>query len=47
LLAHHWRWAQPGLAGDIDQDGDVDLYDLAEFVRYWLGDCSGTAPTNQ
>ena len=38
-FAQQWLYEESSLAGDLDGDGDVDLYDLKEFTEYWLCLC--------
>lgn len=38
-LAFDWLLAGPGLVGDTDRNGTVDLLDVAQLVQQWLCDC--------
>ncbi len=38
-FAEHWLESGAGLAGDLDEDDDVDLIDLGLFVDEWLYSC--------
>jgi hypothetical protein len=35
-LVVNWLDVEPGLAGDLDGDGDVDGADIGRFVDEWL-----------
>lgn len=39
ILGADWRQTGGGLPGDLDGNEFVDMYDLAKFALYWLGDC--------
>lgn len=38
-FADSWLQTGPDLAGDIDQDSDVDVDDLSWLADFWLGYC--------
>ena len=38
VLASDWLLTGPGLAGDVNTDGSVDNWDLAQLARHWLCD---------
>lgn len=38
-LAAGWKLTEPILPGDIDNNGIIDIYDLAIFAKYWLSNC--------
>ena len=38
-FAEHWLGTGSGLAGDLDDDGDVDIKDLKQFADNWLSCC--------
>ena len=38
-FAEYWLETGSGLAGDLDNDGDVDFYDLRRFADEWLYYC--------
>ena len=38
-LAELWLNTGSGLAGDLDEDNDVDFEDLSRFTEYWLAYC--------
>jgi sulfite oxidase len=40
ILAANWNRTQPNLVGDLDHNGNVNVYDLRIFVVYWLSNCS-------
>jgi len=38
-LTERWLHTASGLAGDLDEDNDVDFDDLSRFTDYWLAYC--------
>jgi len=38
-LAQDWQKTGAGLAGDVDDDEVVDVYDLIIFSEFWLNEC--------
>ncbi len=43
-FADSWLQTGPGLSGDFDGDGKVDLIDWAIIAVYWLAPCSEESP---
>lgn len=39
IFAHAWQQSGPDLFADLNQDGIVDINDLAILASYWLSEC--------
>jgi len=39
IFANNWQLIEPGLPGDLNGNGLVDVNDLAIFADYWLSHC--------
>ena len=39
LLAHDWQKTGEALAGDTNNDGVVDIWDLMHLAQHWLSNC--------
>jgi hypothetical protein len=38
MLASDWQSTDPGLAGDINADESVDIWDVQQLAWHWLCD---------
>lgn len=44
IFGTNWQQSASGLAGDFDNNGTVDSYDLAVIAYYWLASTIGPSP---
>jgi hypothetical protein len=44
IFGTNWQQSASGLAGDFDDNGTVDIYDLGILAYYWLASTIGPSP---